>query len=785
MKINIVGGGPAGLYFSILMKKAWPRTRITVFERNRPDDTFGFGVVFSDQTLETFETYDRESYRAIIGHFAYWDDIAVHFRGTEHRIGGNGFCGCSRTTLLKILSRRARALGVELKYQAEVDPMKPTVRGADLVVAADGINSRTREALKDRFNPTIEMRPNHFVWMGSTKPLDAFNFFFRETPHGIFIAHCYQYQPGRSTWIFETDPETFRKAGLASLDEAGSAAFMEKVFAKELGGHKLITNRSIWRNFPTIRCERWTHGNTVLIGDAKATAHFSIGSGTKLAMEDAIALYEAFRSTGGRDVKAALARFEAQRRDEVERTQHSADVSLVWFEHVKRFWDMNPTRFAFGLMTRSRAITYDNLALRAPEFIGEADRMVAREVKALGLPADADNPVAPMFQPFRLRGMTLANRVVVSPMCQYSATDGLPNDWHMVHYGSRAVGGAGLMFTEMTDVSEKARITYGCTGLYNDAHEAAWKRIVDFVHANSAAKICMQLGHAGRKGATKLMWEGIDEPLPDGVPGQEPWPTVSASALPYFPHSRVPRELTKADMDEITADFVQAARRADRAGFDMLELHAAHGYLLASFISPLTNKRTDQFGGSLANRMRFPLQVFRALREVGPDEKPMSVRVSATDWQDGGLSGDDAVQVAGMFAQAGCDLIDVSTGQTTPDSRPVYGRMFQTPFSDQIRNEAGIATMCVGNITTADQVNTIVTAGRADLVALARPHLADPSFALKAAAWYGASIACPPQYQAGHEQLFRNSARDRAELTELKLKAKPKAHATTWKQAAE
>ncbi len=653
------------------------------------------------------------------------------------------------------------------------------------MVAADGINSRTRDALKDRFNPAIEMRPNHFVWMGSTKPLDAFNFFFRETGHGIFIAHCYQYQPGRSTWIFETDPETFSKAGLAALDEAGSAAFMENVFAKELGGHRLITNRSIWRNFPTIRCERWTHDNTVLIGDAKATAHFSIGSGTKLAMEDAIALFEAFRATGGRDVKAALAHFEAQRRNEVERTQHSADVSLVWFEHVKRFWDMNPTRFVFGLMTRSRAITYDNLALRAPEFIGEADRMVAGEVKALGLPADTDAPVAPMFQPFRLRGMTLANRVVVSPMCQYSATDGLPSDWHMVHYGSRAIGGAGLLFTEMTDVSAEARITYGCTGMYNDAQQAAWKRIVDFVHANSAAKICLQLGHAGRKGSTKLMWEGIDQPLPEGNPDEPPWPVVAASPLPYFLHSQVPRELTKTDMDAIAADYVQAAKRADRAGFDMIELHAAHGYLLASFISPLTNKRTDEFGGPLENRMRFPLAVFQALRAAWPDEKPMSVRISATDWQDGGLSGDDAVQIARMFAEAGCDLIDVSTGQTTPDARPVYGRMFQTPFSDQIRNEAGIATMCVGNITTADQVNTIVTAGRADLVALARPHLADPSFTLKAAAWYGAPVACPPQYQAGHEQLFRNSVRERAELTELKLKAKPKAHATTWKQAAE
>jgi anthraniloyl-CoA monooxygenase len=781
MKVHIIGGGAAGLYFAILMKKAWPNTRITVFERNRPDDTFGFGVVFSDETLEGFEAYDRETYRAIVGHFAYWDDIEIHFRGTVHRIGGNGFCGCSRTTLLKILGRRARSLGVDIKYQVEADPLKATVRGADLVVAADGVNSRTREVFADKFKPTIDLRPNHFAWMGSKRPLDAFNFFFRETKHGIFIAHCYQYQPGRSTWVLETDPQTFKRAGLDKLDEEASARFLEGVFAKELAGHKLITNRSIWRNFPTIRCERWTYDNMVLIGDAKATAHFSIGSGTKLAMEDAIALYEAFRASGGRDVKAALKLFESQRRDEVEKTQHSADVSLVWFEHVRRFWNMEPVRFAFGLMTRSKAITYDNLALRAREFVRLADKMVARETRALGFDVDAAQPVAPMFQPFRLRGMTLSNRVVVSPMCQYSAVDGMPTDWHTVHYGARALGGAALMFTEMTCVAADARITHGCTGLYNDAQEAAWKRIVDFVHANSAAKFCLQLGHAGRKGATKLMWEGMDEPLPQGG-----WPVMSASPLPYFPHSQVPREMTRADMERVITQFVQAAKRGGRAGFDMLELHAAHGYLLASFISPLTNKRSDEYGGSLENRLRFPLEVFRALRAVWPDEKPMSVRISATDWTDGGLTGDDAVEVARAFAEAGCDLIDVSTGQTVPEAQPVYGRMFQTPFSDQIRNDAGLATMCVGAITSADQVNTIIASGRADLVALARPHLVDPMFTLKAAAWYGADgVHCPPQYLAGRDQLYRNSARERDELTELRLKSRPKTHATTWKQAAE
>jgi anthraniloyl-CoA monooxygenase len=781
MQVHVIGGGPAGLYFAILMKKAWPDTRITVFERNRPDDTFGFGVVFSDATLETFEAYDRESYQAIIDDFAYWDDIEIHFRDTVHRVGGNGFCGCSRRTLLRLLHERARAFGVELKFESEVADLGAAIRDADLVVAADGINSRVRETFAGQFQPQIDLRPNKFCWMGSTRAFDAFTFFFRETEHGIFIAHCYQYEPGRSTWILETDPHTFARAGLDAHDEAASARFLEGVFTEELQGHRLIVNRSLWRNFPTIRCARWTAGNVVLIGDAKASAHFSIGSGTKLAMEDAIALYEAFRATGGRNVVAALTRFEADRREEVEKTQHSADVSLVWFEHVRRFWHMDPTRFAFGLMTRSKAITYDNLALRAPAFVRKVDRLVAREAQAQGFAVDEVRPAAPMFQPFRLRGMPLANRVVVSPMCQYSAEDGLPNDWHLVHYGARAVGGAGLLFTEMTCVSAQGRITRGCAGLYCDAHEAAWKRIADFVHAHSGAKFCMQLGHSGRKGATKLMWEGIDQPLADGA-----WPVMSASPLPYFPHSQVPREMTRADMDQVTADFVAATRRAERAGFDMVELHAAHGYLLASFISPLTNLRTDDYGGPLENRMRFPLAVFRAVRAAWPDKKPMSVRISATDWAEGGLSGEDSVAIARLFAQAGCDLIDVSTGQTVADSAPVHGRMYQTPFADQIRNEAGLATLCVGAITTADQVNTIVAAGRADLVALARPHLVDPSFTLRAAAWYGAEdVHCPPQYLAGKEQAFRNAAREREELTGLKVKAKPKPHADSWKIAAE
>ena len=497
MKVDVIGGGPAGLYFAILAKKAWPQMQLTVFERNRPDDTFGFGVVFSDETLETFEKYDRESYRSITDNFAYWDDIEIHFKDTVHRVGGNGFCGCSRVTLLRLLQERARALGVVMKFQTEVDPAAH--RDADLIVAADGINSRIRAEHADAFKPSTDLRLNKFTWMGSTRPFDAFTFFFRETEHGIFIAHCYQYEPGLSTWVLETDPETFERAGLDKLSEEESARFLEGVFAKELGGHKLIINRSLWRNFPTIHCERWTHDNIVLIGDAKATAHFSIGSGTKLAMEDAIALYEAFKTTGGRDVKKALAHFETERRLEVEKTQHSADVSLVWFEHVRRFWDMDPTRFAFGLMTRAKAITYDNLALRAPEFVAEIDRVVARDVHASGFEVDVTTPTVPMFQPFRLRGMTVNNRVVVSPMDQYSAVDGMPTDWHLVHLGSRATGGAGLMFTEMVCISEEARITPGCTGLYTDAQEAAWKRIVDFVHANSARNSASSSGTAAAR----------------------------------------------------------------------------------------------------------------------------------------------------------------------------------------------------------------------------------------------------------------------------------------------
>jgi anthraniloyl-CoA monooxygenase len=545
---------------------------------------------------------------------------------------------------------------------------------------------------------------------------------------------------------------------------------MAEIFGWFLDGHPLLINRSMWRNFPMIRSQRWVKDNMVLLGDAKATAHFSIGSGTKLAMEDAIALADAMAQSP--TVDAALQTYEHGRREEVEKIQHAADVSLVWFEHVDRFWDFDPVQFAFGVMTRAKAITYDNLTLRAPEFVREVDTAFAKQVRSKGFDVDIDKPAAPMFQPLKLREMEVVNRAVVSPMCMYSAKEGVPGDFHLVHYGSRAIGGAGLIFTEMTCVGRDARITPGCTGLWNDEQQAAWTRIVNFVHANSVAKICLQLGHAGRKGATKLMWEGMDRPLEQGG-----WDTISASPLPYFPDSQVPREMDRAAMDRVKQEFVAATLRGEACGFDMLELHCAHGYLLASFISPLTNTRTDEYGGSLANRLRYPLEVFAAMRAAWPAHKPMSVRISATDWAAGGITGDDAVAVARAFGEAGVDLVDVSTGQTVRDAQPIYGRMFQTPFSDQVRNEARVATMCVGNITTADQVNTILAAGRADLVALARPHLVDPSFTMRAAAWYGADIACPPQYLPGKEQIFRNSVRDRQDFEDLKIKGKPKTRA--------
>jgi anthraniloyl-CoA monooxygenase len=770
MKVTVIGGGPGGLYFALLAKKQWPRWDITVYERNRPDDTFGFGVVFSDQTLDTFKAYDPVTYERIRRRFAYWGDVDVVYKGEVLRSGGNGFCGCSRVALLNILQDRGRELGVSMRFQREVSGLEEFA-DSDLIVVADGINSAIRTKYKEHFQPSVDLRPNKFTWLGSTKPLDAFKYFFRETPEGIVLAHVYQYEADRSTWVIEMSEDTWRNLGLDRLGEQEMLPVLEKVFAEELEGHPLIANRSLWRNFPNITNKTWVKGNAVLVGDAKATAHFSIGSGTKLAMEDAIALFEAFKKHSS--VTAALKTYDTARREEVEKTQHAANVSLAWFEHMKRYWGMEPQQFAFGVMSRSKQITWENLELRDPGFIQRIHKWYAAKVKAQGFDIDLENPPLPMFTPFRLRDMVLENRVVVSPMDQYSAVDGVPGDWHFVHLGSRAVGGAGLVYVEMTCPSPEARISPGDTGLWNEVQRDAFRRIVDFCHQNSKARMCMQLGHSGRKGSTQLGWERMDHPLESGN-----WPLLSASALPYYEGiSQVPREMTRADMDKVVSDFQRSARYADQAGFDMLEIHMAHGYLLASFISPLTNHRKDSFGGSIENRMRFPLEVFKACRGAFAQSKPMSVRISATDWAPGGLSGEDLMALARMLKDAGCDLIDCSTGQTVPHQKPVYGRMYQAPFADWVRNEVGIATMTVGAVTTPDQVNTLLASGKADLVALARPHLANPYFTLQASAWYQhMGQYWPPQYLPGRDQAYRNAARERADQMELRIKARPDSH---------
>ena len=775
MQIVVVGGGPGGLYFSLLTKKARPDWDIRVYEQNRADDTFGFGVVFSDDTLDEFLSRDPESYEGIRNNFAYWDDIVIRYKGQEMRCGGNGFAGCSRVSLLNLLHDRCRELGVELHFEAPIDAtrLQETFPEADIILAADGIGSAIREHYRSQFNPQFELRQNKFCWMGSTRPLDAFHYFFRETAHGIVIAHTYQYQPGMSTWVIETDKACWQAHGFADCTEAQSAAKLEEIFAEELDDHPLLINRSVWRNFPRIFCEKWYHDNIVILGDAKASAHFSIGSGTKLAMECAIALSDAVLEHGESDVQRAFAQYDDTRRTPVQITQHNADVSLAWFEHVHRSFDMKPMQFAMVVMSRSKSITYDNLIVRDASFIDKVDtEFYETHFETTGFDCRATRPT-PMFTPIRFRDMVVNNRVVMSPMAQYSADDGVPADWHFVHYGSHSLGGAGLMFVEMTCTSPDARITTGCTGLWNDAQEAAWKRIVDFVHANSDTRICMQLGHAGRKGSTQLGWETPDHPMAEGN-----WPVYSASALPYLEGiSQTPIAMDAAQMRQVREDFVAATIRADRAGFDMLELHAAHGYLLASFLSPLTNRRDDAYGGSIDNRLRYPLEVFSAMREVWPAPKPMSVRISATDWKAGGITEADYVAAAAAFAEAGCDLIDVSAGQTVPDQQPVYGRMFQAQFAEAIRNVVGIRTIAVGAVTSPEQVNTLVACRRADLVALARPHLWNPYFAHQAAALYDtAGGNWPKQYLAGRDQAHREFVRAREKTMELQQKAKPSSH---------
>jgi len=772
MRILSIGGGPAGLYFALLAKRADPRHTIRVIERNRPYDTFGWGVVFSDQTLGNLEAADPESAREIVGAFNHWDDIDVHFKGRTITSGGHGFCGIGRKRLLNILQRRCEALGVELVFENDVTDDRQAARefGADLVIAADGINSRIRTRYAETFRPDVDTRRCRFVWLGTKKLFSAFTFAFEKTEHGWFQAHAYQYDGDTSTFIVETPEENWRRAGIDRMSQEEGIAFCERLFAKYLDGHRLMSNAAhlrgsaIWIRFPRVICARWSHWNdidgrrvpVVLLGDAAHTAHFSVGSGTKLAFEDAIALSHALAAHPD-DLAAALARYEAERSVEVLKIQNAARNSTEWFENVERYTAFDAEQFAYSLLTRSQRISHENLRLRDKAFVERIESWFAGRV---GLPERA---LPPMFTPFKLRGLTLKNRVVVSPMAQYSCVDGTPDDYYLVHLGSRAHGGAGLVFTEMVCVSPDARISPGCAGMYRDEHRTAWKRIVDYVHTRTSAKIALQLGHAGPKGSTQRGWEDADEPLPapgDPATGERNWPLIAPSPIAYGPRNQVPRAMTREDMDRVKDGFVRAARWGAECGFDWLELHCAHGYLLSAFICPLTNRRTDEYGGSIENRCRYPLEVFRAVRAAWPQDKPMSVRISAHDWAPGGNTPDDAVVIARLFKEAGADLIDVSTGQTTREAKPVYGRMYQTPFADRIRNEVGIATMAVGAIFEPDHVNSIIMAGRADLAAIARPHLADPYWTLHAAAQLGyADIEWPVQYLAGKAQLERNLAR--------------------------
>ncbi|MBU4135822.1 MAG: bifunctional salicylyl-CoA 5-hydroxylase/oxidoreductase [Alphaproteobacteria bacterium] len=747
--IAVVGAGPGGLYLAISLKLRDPSLSVVVHERNRPDDTFGWGVVFSDQTLANLKANDPETAAIIEAAFVHWDDIDVHIHGRTIRSGGHGFAGIGRQRLLTILQDRARSLGVELRFQDEVADIRALP--ADIIVAADGLNSRIRNDHPEVFGVDIDVRTNKYIWLGTKQAFDAFTFAFVETPHGWIWAHAYQFEPGASTFIVECTEATWRGLGFDAMDQDQTCRAAEGLFADWLGGHALMSNArhlrgSAWLNFPRVACANWRDGKVVLLGDAAHTAHFSIGSGTKLAFEDAIRLAETL--TGADDLDAGLAAYEAERRIEVLKLQSAARNSTEWFETVDRYVGLEPLQFAYSLLTRSQRVSHENLRLRDREFLTGVERWFA---ETAGAPAGA-TPPPPMFAPLKLRGLTLPNRVVVSPMCMYSAEDGTVGDFHLVHLGARALGGAGLVFTEMTDVSADARITPGCAGMYRPEHRDAWRRIVDFVHAQGS-RIAIQLAHAGRKGSVERPWgPRADAPLLEGG-----WALIAPSPIPWSAEDQTPREMTRADMDRVRDDFVRAARWADEAGFDMVELHCAHGYLLSSFLTPISNHRTDDYGGSVENRLRFPLEVFAAMRAVWPGDKPMSVRLSATDWVDEGLTPEDSVVIARAFADAGCDLIDVSAGQTSEQARPVYGRMFQTPFSDRIRNEAGVATMAVGNIYETDHVNGILAAGRADLCALARPHLADPNWSLRAAAELGWRGQSPPvQYLAGFAQLARN-----------------------------
>jgi anthraniloyl-CoA monooxygenase len=754
MKIVSLGGGPAGLYFSILAKKANPSWHITVIERNRYDATFGWGVVFSDKTMDGFKDVDPQTHASITEAFRHWDDIDVFFKGRKLTSGGHGFCGISRIKLLQILQRRAARLGVKLIFQTEVDDPGEYASKYDLVIGADGANSATRRKYEASFKPNIEVRHNRFIWLGSRKKLDAFTFDFKETEWGWFNLHAYRFDAEWSTFIVETPEKNWLNAGIDKMEAKESIAVCEGLFADRLDGHRLISNArhlrgsAVWQKFHRVLCEKWFHKNIVLIGDAAHTAHFGIGSGTKLAMEDAIALARVLTGHKG-NVQKALERYQEEREIEALKLQSAARNRMEWFEEVERYVHLDAEQFTYSLLTGSQRIGHENLKLRDARYVEGVERWFAAR-------NGIHRAVPPMFTPFRVRELSLKNRVIVSPMAMYMACEGMPNDFHLVHFGARAMGGAAMVVTEMTCVSPDARITPACLGMWNDGQQQAWKRIVAYVHAQTDARIALQLGHSGRKGSTRRAWEGMDHPLESGN-----WPLVSASPLPYIDGlSQTPHQATRADMDRIQADFVAAAARGAAAGFDWLEFHCAHGYLMSSFISPLTNQRTDQYGGSLENRCRYPLEVFIAMREVWPEERPMSVRISANDWVPGGLTPQDAAEVARLFKMSGADVIDCSSGQVSKAEQPVYGRMFQVPFSDRIRNEVGVPTIAVGNIFEGDHVNTIIAAGRADLCAIARPHLADPAWTLREAARQGYSdIWWPTPYLGGKQQLERNLAR--------------------------
>jgi anthraniloyl-CoA monooxygenase len=753
MKIAVVGGGPGGLYLAALVKQLAPGTEIRVWERNAPDDTFGFGVVFSDQTLRGIKASDPSAFDEMGRSFAYWDDVDVEYRGKRTSIGGNGFAAMSRVELLHVLQRRAAAAGVEVLFSTDAPPVEELMAEYDLVVGCDGINSAIREKYATEFGTTVDWRQCKFMWLGTDLVFDAFKFFIKETEWGTMQVHGYPMDAHASTFIIEMHEDVWHKAGFDKVDAASllpgvsdteSIARVKEIFADVLQGHNLIANNSKWVTFRTIRNKTLAYENLVLLGDAAHTAHFSIGSGTKLAMEDSLALAACVLEYS--TMSDAIKAYDEERLPVIKSTQRSAQASLEWWEELAQYTGQDFEQFVFNLMTRSRRITYDNLKDRDPQFVANVDAWFLQNEIARGRVPEGTTARPPMFLPFKLRDVILPNRVVVSAMDMYSAKDGVPGDFHLVHLGSRALGGAGLVMTEMVCTAADARITPGCGGLWTDEQESAWKQIVDFGHT-TRAKMGIQLGHAGRKGSTKLMWEGIDQPLESGN-----WPLISASAIAYSPVNQVPKEMNRADMEAVKADFVSAARRAARAGFDLLELHCAHGYLLSSFLTSVSNQRTDEYGGSVANRLRFPLEVFDAVRAVWPTQRPMSVRISATDWVEEGLSAEESIEIAAAFAEHGADIIDVSTGQTSSEAHPEYGRSYQTPYSDRIRNQVGVATIAVGSISSWDDVNTIIAAGRADLCALGRPHLYDPAWTLHAASDQEVKVPWPVQYRAGRRK---------------------------------